>query len=71
MDLRQIYTEDVFGPSLGPAGMSLNVKVRGQRSRSPGQKRAVKVKITEHLTVAHNCTILSLSPLPLSRGAQN
>jgi len=32
-DLRQIHTEDVFVP---PARISLNVKVRGQRSRLPG-----------------------------------
>jgi len=39
-DLRQIHTEDVFGPSLGQV-WTLKVKVKGQRSRSDnqGQKR--------------------------------
>jgi len=33
-DLRQFHREEVFGPSLG----SLNIKVKGQRPRSPGTK---------------------------------
>jgi len=41
-DLRQSYTEDLFGPYW----TSLNVKVKGPRSRSPGTKNALYTSIT-------------------------
>ena len=40
MDLRQIHTEDVFGPSLD------EFECQGQRSRSPGTKNALYAPIT-------------------------
>jgi len=54
--LRQIHIEDVFGPALRRLG-NWNVKVKGQKSRSPGPKNVLCTHNTPAMWTEWNAVV--------------